>query len=51
MTIPLYIRPFESISKVFESEELTLNEELLWILKEGFTITSIGLHSEINLEN
>lgn len=43
MTLPLYIKKFENIYKV--SEKIELNQALLWIIKEGYVFTSIGLHN------
>ena len=44
MTLPLYFKEYENISKVSETKFIP-NDELLWILKEGLTVTSIGLHT------
>ena len=44
MTLPLYFKEYENISKVSEIKFIP-NDELLWILKEGLTVTSIGLHT------
>jgi carboxypeptidase C (cathepsin A) len=49
MPIPLYLKPFETIFKV--KEQFELNQELLWILKKGYVVTSIGLHTKENLIN
>ena len=42
MPLPIYFRQFTNILKV--SDSLRLNEDLIWILKSGITICSIGLH-------
>ena len=49
MTIPLYFKEYENISKVIDSPYVP-NNELLWILKEGFTLTSMGLHNLDTIE-
>jgi hypothetical protein len=49
MPTPLFCKQFEDISKVPETK-MHINNELLWILKDGYTIASIGLHSQKNLE-
>lgn len=43
MAIPLFTKSFDTIFNT--SEKQTLNSELLWILKKGFVITSVGLHT------
>jgi hypothetical protein len=43
------LKPFETIFKV--KEQFELNQELLWILKKGYVVTSIGLHTKENLIN
>lgn len=47
MAIPLYIKKFDDISRSVEAK-VEQNSELLWIMKEGFTVTSIGLHDSNN---
>ena len=48
MAIPLYIKKFDDISRSVEAK-VEQNSELLWIMKEGFTVTSIGLHDSNNI--
>ena len=49
MPLPMYFRQFDDILKV--SDTLTLNDDLIWIMKYGITICSIGLHTRENMEN
>jgi hypothetical protein len=44
MPIPMYLKHFEDISQCSEAK-LKINNEILWTLKEGYTIASIGLHN------
>ena len=44
MPLPMLFREFDSILKV--SNELTLNDDLVWIMKRGITICSIGAHNK-----
>ena len=43
MTLPLHFREFTDIMNV--SDSLALNEDLIWVMKSGITICSVGLHT------
>lgn len=43
LPLPTHFRSFKSINEV--EDNYVFNEELQYILKSGFTIVSIGLHS------
>ena len=49
MPLPIYINQIDHILDM--KENYVLNNELIWILKEGITVASIGLHSKDNLKN
>lgn len=42
--LPMYFRTFSNILNVVD--EVKKNEEMIWALKEGITILSIGLHKQ-----
>lgn len=44
MPLPLYINKFSSI---FDKNGLIdKNEDIIWLMKKGMTICSLGLHTE-----
>lgn len=43
LPMPMYFYSFKNILNI--SENCDKNKELIWILKEGVTITSFGLHN------
>jgi hypothetical protein len=44
LPLPLYFRSFDHINS--PKDEWKLNRQLVWLLHEGISIASIGLHSE-----
>ena len=47
MPLPIYFRQFSDIMNVFDAPKL--NDDLIWIMKNGITISSVGLHTEKNI--
>ena len=46
LPLPMYINKYDSILRPKQS--LTKNEELMWVLKKGLTIGSLGFHRDIS---
>ena len=44
MPLPLYLRKFSNIYE--PTKEYNLANEILWTLKKGFAVASLGLHTE-----
>ena len=45
LPLPIYFRNFKSIQEV--STSFTMNKQIQYILTDGFTIVSFGLHRNV----
>ena len=44
LPLPTHFRSFNSIQEIFP--EFKMNKELKYVLNDGFTVVSIGLHAQ-----